>query len=96
MLAIRKSSKDVNPRPGPGLPIMRHTANHHHSGAQVAKDLDLGKCFLVSIGSFPLQQPRVLVLAPVAEPQLVGGGLLQDVHKRNLIRLLTQLGDCHV
>ena len=84
----------VSPRSG--VTIMCHTADHHHSGSLVAADLDLGKCFLVSIGSFPLQQPRVLVLAPVAEPQLVGGGLLQDVHKRNLIRLLTQLGDCHV
>ena len=70
------------------------TADHHHSGALVATDL--GKCFLVSIGSLPLPHPCVLVLAPVAEPQLVVGGLLQDPHKRNLMRLLTQLGDCHI
>ena len=77
---------------GVGLTIMGDTADHHHGGALVAADLDLGESFLVRVGSLPLERSRAPALAFVAEPQLMGGGLLQDSHKRLLVWLRLRLG----
>ena len=78
---------------GTGLSIMSDTTHHHHGGALVATNLDLGECFLVRAGSLSLQSPRSPALALVAEPQLVRGGLLENSHKRLLIRLRLGLQD---